>query len=312
MSFSTASQLFAVVGAAVALKAASDLTSFVWFHFLSPPRYHRYLHGDAPYALVTGATDGIGEAIAKELYSKGFNLIIHGRNPEKLRKVQDAILSSPSPKKNNVRIWVADASVAEIDFASALKEWEDIEITLVIHNVGGAKLKGERFDAIPEETLFSELHLNATFPWLLTRALLPKLRLARGPVELVFVGSVTADLSMPGLNPYGATKAFIKQLSGAIAADEQFRKPTNVTASYLNVGGVSTNNRGGPPSLFEPSAARFAKSVVAKVGSGRRVVVPWVWHAAQFWITGFVPESVLMAGLADTTEKEIVAQDKRA
>lgn len=136
-------QAFATIGVAITLKAAYNLTSFLYFHFLSPPKYHRYLYGDAPYALVTGATDGIGKAVAKELYNKGFNLVIHGRNPEKLKKVQEDILSSSSSKRH-VRLWVADASAAEVDYASALKAWEDIEITLVINNVGGTVMKDVR------------------------------------------------------------------------------------------------------------------------------------------------------------------------
>ena len=56
----------------------------------------------------------------------------------------------------------------------------------------------------------------------------------------------------------------------------------------------------------------FAKSVVAKIGSGRNMVVPSFWHAVQFWIAGFAPENELRRQLADTTEKEIVEQEKRA
>ena len=139
----TTTRILAGIGALVTLKATYDLTSFFYFHLLSRPTYHRYLYGDAPYALVTGATDGIGKAIAQELYSKGFNLIIHGRNPEKLKKVQENIQNSLSAKRA-VKLWVVDASAPEVDFASALKEWEDIEITLVIHNVGGSYVKAAR------------------------------------------------------------------------------------------------------------------------------------------------------------------------
>ena len=139
----TTTRILAGIGALVTLKATYDLTSFLYFHLLSRPTYHRYLYGDAPYALVTGATDGIGRAIAQELYNKGFNLIIHGRNPEKLKKVQEDIQNSLSAKRA-VKLWAADASAPEVDFASALKEWEDIEITLVIHNVGGSYVKAAR------------------------------------------------------------------------------------------------------------------------------------------------------------------------
>lgn len=323
MSTTQLYQVFAAIGAAFTLKAAYDLTTFLHFHFLSSPKYHRYLYGDAPYALVTGATDGIGRAVAKELYNKGFNLVIHGRNPEKLKKVQENILSSSSSKRH-VRLWVADASAAEVDYVSALKEWEDIEITLVINNVGGTVIKDIRFalsllvasvqvfilirgryDAIPESTLFSELRLNAIFPWLLTRALLPKLRTARGPVKVVFVGSGSGELPLPGSIPYGPTKAFLRQLSATIDADERFRQPSNVTTSYLLVGGVVSAAHRAEPSLFIPEAEPFAKSLGNKIGSERSVVVPWVWHALQLWAVGFVPESVLRKIAQDGIEEEL-------
>jgi 17beta-estradiol 17-dehydrogenase / very-long-chain 3-oxoacyl-CoA reductase len=134
-------QLFITLGVGVALKLAYDLSSFFYLHFLSPPQYHRYLYGKAPYVLITGASDGIGKAVAAELYAKGFNLIIHGRNADKLRAVQREIKRDGT---RDVRLWVADASSPDVDFESALKQWEDIEITLVIHNVGGTQMKDVR------------------------------------------------------------------------------------------------------------------------------------------------------------------------
>ena len=169
-----------------------------------------------------------------------------------------------------------------------------------------------RIDAIPESTLLSTLHLNAIFPWLLTRALLPKLRTSHGPVELVFVGSISANLAVPGLIPYGATKAFIQQLSGAIAADEQFRQPTNVTTSYLSVGSVVSSSHRVSESLFSPSTESFAKSVVAKIGCGRSEIVPWAWHAIQFWSAGILPESILKKTVMDAAEHELLLKVKHA
>ncbi len=162
-----------------------------------------------------------------------------------------------------------------------------------------------RYDAVPESTLLSDLRVNAIFPWLLTRALLPKLRTARGPVEVVFLGSVSSQLPIPGLNPYGATKAFLRQLSLAIGADERFRQPSNVTTSYLLVGGVVSAGHRADASLFIPEAEPFAKSLVNKIGCGRSVIVPWAWHALQFWGVGFLPESVLRKTVEDATEEEL-------
>ncbi|KAI0088353.1 NAD-P-binding protein [Irpex rosettiformis] len=301
-----ATQILTTVGTAVVLKVTCDFTSFLHFHLLSSPTYNRFLHGKSPYALVTGASDGIGKAIAKELYSKGFNIIIHGRNAEKLKKVQEEIQSVSSTKRD-VRIWVADAGALEVDFVHALEEWKDIEITLVIHNVGGAQVTNVSIDEIPTDTLLGDIRMNATFPYLLTRSLLPKLRKTSqsGPGRLVFVGSIASDVPAPGLNPYCPAKAFVRHMSKTIGAEEQaLHKESDVSTMVVQVAEVSSGSHRPAVTLFVPNAETYAKSVVGKVGSQRSVVVPYVWHAMQFWLMGLLPERLVAKSAADAVAAE--------
>ena len=132
---------FFCIGIAVVLKSLYDFVSFLAFHS-SAPSVHRYLYGKAPYAIVTGATDGIGKSTAKELYKRGFNIILHGRNPDKLRLVQNELKTLGN---NEVKIWVEDVCRDNIDFARAITQWEGMEITLVVHNVGGSAFRAERY-----------------------------------------------------------------------------------------------------------------------------------------------------------------------
>ncbi len=78
-----------LVGAIQVVYLVYSLSSFIYI-YLRPSALGKYLHTDA-YAFVTGASDGIGKAIAVELAKKGFNLIIHGRNADKLNAVRDEI-----------------------------------------------------------------------------------------------------------------------------------------------------------------------------------------------------------------------------
>ena len=151
---------------------------------------------------------------------------------------------------------------------------------------------------------------NALFPFLLTRALLPQLRKSPGPVEVAFVGSIAADLSLPCFSPYGATKAFLKQLAGALHNDERFRTPSNVSFTYLGVCSVVSKIHRIEPSLLSPTAEAFARRVVARLGCGRRVVYPYIWHAIQAWSTSVSPSWVLNQRVAVTMEEELRASKK--
>lgn len=137
-----ASQVLTVLGGAVAFKTLYNFTSFLSL-YLRPATYHRFLRGNSSYALITGASDGIGKAFAKELHAKGFNLILHGRNEEKLKKVREEIVDAGAGARE-VRIWVADAAVPRPDFKDAIAKWEGLDISLVIHNVGGTEFRPER------------------------------------------------------------------------------------------------------------------------------------------------------------------------
>ena len=95
----------------------------------------------APFALdnridFAGSSDGIGQAIAHELCSKGLNIILHGRNPTKLSKVQSNLLASFP--KTQFRSFVADAgasteitTVAIRDLVASIK---DPNLTALVNN----------------------------------------------------------------------------------------------------------------------------------------------------------------------------------
>lgn len=134
-------EFFAGLGVLLLSVYLFSLLSFLWFYLGRPSVVHTYLHGVKPYALVTGATDGIGKAVAHELYRKGFNLILHGRNEEKMRNVVAEIGENGF---HDVLYFLADAIKSDHDFAALVAPFKDLHITLVVHNVGGNILKRER------------------------------------------------------------------------------------------------------------------------------------------------------------------------
>jgi len=136
-----------VIGFLFCLYHLKSLFDVIWFYFLRPiDAYKRYLTGPRPYVLITGATDGIGKALAKELYDKGFNLIIHGRNEEKILSVIDELkTSSASGGSGDVEYFVADADRPDVDFEGIARRFEGLDITLMVNNVGGVRIRLERY-----------------------------------------------------------------------------------------------------------------------------------------------------------------------
>ena len=135
---------------------------FIWFYFLRPTnRWQEYLQGPSPYAVITGASDGIGRATAQELYDKGFNIILHGRNEKKLKRVIEEIQGAKSKRTGRVqdaKYFVEDASKAGIDFEGIAKRFEGLNITIFVNNVGGSTVRPERFAYLT----LSQGHLELT------------------------------------------------------------------------------------------------------------------------------------------------------
>jgi 17beta-estradiol 17-dehydrogenase / very-long-chain 3-oxoacyl-CoA reductase len=96
MPYTTLESLIAVLGGFTALRLLYSLISFIYISF-RPSSLSRYNHSNA-YALITGSSDGIGFGFAHELLlSRGFNVILHGRNEKKLAGIKsDLIKQYPS------------------------------------------------------------------------------------------------------------------------------------------------------------------------------------------------------------------------
>ncbi|PIL32195.1 hypothetical protein GSI_05440 [Ganoderma sinense ZZ0214-1] len=290
-----------LLGIGLSIPIVYRVLDFLWLYFLRPSSVKRYLHGNASYAVVTGATDGIGKATAAELLTRGFNVILHGRNEAKMQRVVDelraAVRGQEKAEKADIRYFIADAAKSGHDFAKMVAPFKGLHITVVIHNVGGSDLLPQRIDQHTEEYLTSVVNKNAFFSLFLTRALLPQLRRAAhsGPVQVLFVGSLAGDIAPPRVPLYAASKGFLQALTRGLDNDEEFfARPTGVHFTYLVVGAVHSDNHDVPmsPSLTVPTSARFARAVVEAVGCGRRRIAPYYVHAVQSYFVELVGERI--------------------
>jgi len=292
------------LGALFASYQVYQLVLFIWIYFLRPSSLPRYIHGSTPYALVTGASDGIGKETAKELYRKGFNLILHGRNEGKVKMVVEEIRAMGS---RDVQYFIAASDSADVDFSEIASRLKDLNITLVVNNVGGGRDRPDRLDSLmhSDEDLMGDIRLNALFPFFLTRALLPQLRASKGPALVAFVGSMSAEMHIPRLYSYAPCKAFLWQLTRCLNADERWWTPSKVSFIYLRVGAVNSNSFRASPTFFTPTSEKFGKSVVAALGSDQEAIIPYFGHAILKFGTKLASERTIEAYGAQTMKAEV-------
>lgn len=143
--------------------------------------------------LVTGATGGIGGAIASALESRGETVVIHGRSPEKLQHWH---------QRNGIIPVSADITTVG-GRETLIDACERAGVDTVIHSAG--TLDFSMIDNQSEQAISAMVDLNLTAPILLTRRLLPLLTRGPGPT-ILFIGSTFSAIGHPGFAAYCATK----------------------------------------------------------------------------------------------------------
>jgi short-subunit dehydrogenase len=283
---------------ACAVVGASTL-SYVSFKALSALRFHlhssklqRYHHGDEPWALVTGASDGIGLAFVNQLAQHGFNVILHGRNETKLKKV----LSEVQPKyKTSFKLLVLDATApASPEFdETVLSAVRGLNLTVVIHNVAGngeAQVEMPMFEDLSAKQCDGWINVNVRFTTHLTRLLLPLL-LKSQPGLMVFVSSAVTEVSSPGVALYTGAKNYLEALAKCLQMEMKMQGH-DIEMKSLTTGMVATASSGRYEkdiSFVVPSTQTFARASLAKVGWGDTKVTPWIGHWLQFGLIKSLP-----------------------
>jgi 17beta-estradiol 17-dehydrogenase / very-long-chain 3-oxoacyl-CoA reductase len=92
----SASQALQYIGAATTLLLTYKAISFTRIYFI-PSKLHLYNPSGDSWALITGSTNGIGEGFAHALCAKNFNVVLHGRNQQKLDTLRSSLSSKHAP-----------------------------------------------------------------------------------------------------------------------------------------------------------------------------------------------------------------------
>lgn len=292
LNISAVEKVLQLLGAVTAASIVVKVLSLARL-YLSPSSLSlsRWKHGN-PYALVTGATDGIGWAIAEALAARGFNIILHGRNRTKLED-RRATLQRQYPSQK-VEILVFDVvNDSYDDVEKLISSISHLNVTILVNNVGGIPFV-PGYIALTEHDaskIDSVIDINARFLTHFTRYMMPILS-RNGPALIMNIGSA-AQHGIPWATVYSGTKGFVLSFSEALARECKISKiPVDVL--NINLGDVSSKQTPTPVRFANPLAKDFGKQVVGRVGaavaSGRNTVTPHIPHAILIGVLKSWPE----------------------
>ncbi|OBK47699.1 SDR family NAD(P)-dependent oxidoreductase [Mycobacterium sp. 1081908.1] len=196
-------------------------------------------------ALVTGATSGIGRAIALQLADRGAEVLVHGRSAERGADVVREIESSGG----KARFIAADLGDAD-DVRRLAAEAGQVDI--LINNAGIYKF-GETTDT-DDATFDEHVNVNIRAPFILVQQLAPAMA-QRGGGAVVNVSTLAASVAARGTGIYGASKAALEQLT-RVWADEFGKFGVRVNA--LAAGPTDTPGANVLPGLVEGLGATTA------------------------------------------------------
>ncbi len=183
-----------------------------------------------PWAVVTGASSGIGAEFARQLAARGINLVITARRTALLEQLAAEL------RGTGVQTEVVATDLAQPDFLGPLlAACADKDIGLVVSNAGFG-LKGLHHE-LDGERLTAMLNVNCHAPMRLAQALAPRL-IARGRGGMIFTGSIEGFIAFPWSTAYAATKAFVQSLGEGLWAE---LRPYGVDVLVLAPGATDTD-----------------------------------------------------------------------
>ena len=245
------------------------------------------------YALVTGASSGLGEEFARQLAHRGCNLVLTGRSREKLET-----LGSDLARINGVATRVVTADLAQPGGAEQLALIvDDLGVTIdhLLNNAGfGSAGNFAESDARRETSM---VRVNVESVVCLSGHFLPGM-VKRNRGGIINVGSTAAFQPTPYMATYAASKAFVVSFSAALASELE---KSDVRVLACCPGPVPTGFQAAA-GIPEGSVLKFAKlepndvvqSTLEAYASGRVVYVPGKANSVQTTLSKLLPRALVV------------------
>ncbi|KZT36955.1 3-ketoacyl-CoA reductase [Sistotremastrum suecicum HHB10207 ss-3] len=252
----------ALLGLYVSVRFILRFTRFILDTFVLPgTSLKKYGAGKGAWALITGATDGIGREFALQLAKAGFNILIVSRSADKL-----ALVSSEIETKYGVQVKsqaIDFARPTEEDYTSLASLIAPLPVSVLVNNVGKSHALPTPFVDIDPQEITDIIRINIDATMRVTQIVVPGM-IQRKKGLILSLGSFASLIPTPLLTPYSASKAFLRTFTAALSSE---LAPHGIRVHLLNTYYVTTPmSKIRHPSPLIPTPHSYVQSALSKIG----------------------------------------------
>jgi short-subunit dehydrogenase len=269
-------------------------------HYAALSRIHYYMSAtgssNLPVCLITGASAGIGAALAHEFAGHGHTLVLTARRATELNALADAIAAKGYARPHVIVADLGDAQ-GPARLARALQD-AGLEPASVVNKAGFGLLGDVAMLDLTKQLAIVDLNNRALTD--LTLRFVDSVKRHKGGI--LNVASIAGFMPGPGMAVYHASKAYVVSLTEALHEE---LKADDVKVCALCPGPVPTefNDRAGMPHDYLPqrlsrSAERVAREGYEGFMGGHRIVVPGGPNRIASLLPRLLPRGLILAGLA--------------
>ena len=288
-------RIFPAIACLSILSGTVTLSGWIWKNLLARSSLTDFGAKQGYYCVITGASDGIGRALALEGAKRGFHLVLISRSLSKLQELKTEIVS---------KYPTVDVVLIDVDCSDCLKMDENInrivsavqslKISVLWNNVGVTTVTPLSLANISSDEMKRILTVNVEFTTLLTAALIPLFKQQTIQTVIVNLSSFLSILPAVNYVPYSSTKAYINQFTSALFCELE---QSNILVTSMRPAHVATTMSGIKEcSLMVPSPETWANCAWNKLGVSVDIV-PYLPHAFQEILANVFPSSFIRASL---------------
>lgn len=273
------------IGSAVVLSIGGKILFSFFNTFLRPGKKLTKL---GEWAIVTGATDGIGKAYAMAMAKKGMNIVLISRTESKLKDVQGEI-TSKYPSVEVIYVVCDYSQFNDKAKATIQSKISSLDVGVLVNNVGVSYRYPMYFHELSDDEVSGLLTMNIDSTVWMTRMVLPGM-LERKRGAIVNISSGSALYTLPLLAEYSGAKSFVEKFSRAINAEYRSK---GVTCQCQVPFYVATKLAKMRKSLSVPTPSDYVSMAIKWVGYPDALVSPFWIHAVQGWVMHQLPDLLI-------------------